>query len=79
VVCLGASRASLSANRSIFSDEALTLTKRRTLRSGRSVWLDVDAPLGVFPGDAPVDRSPQVSVAPVPASPSTENDAPADR
>jgi len=60
--------------RSIHSDEALVLTKRFTLRSGRSLWLDVDAPLGVFPGDEPVDRSPQSSVAPVQASPSTEAD-----
>ena len=64
--------------RSIHSDEALVLTKRWTLRGGRSLWLDVDAPLGVFPGDEPVDRSPKSSVAPVQASPSTEADLPAD-
>ena len=64
--------------RSIFSDEALVLTKRRTLRSGRSLWLDVDAPLGVFPGDEPVARSPRSSVAPVEVPPSTDKDPPVD-
>ena len=64
--------------RSIFSDEALVLTKRRTLRSGRSLWLDVDAPLGVFPGDEPVARSPRSSVAPVEVPPSTDSGPPVD-